>query len=171
LVREKEMDSARLLAFSARLREVTGTAGARLIIHSQADIALAVDADGVHLSSREIHSISDVRRWLADPAKTVSVSCHNAEELQQASKYGADYAMLSPLFPTKSHPGAAHLGVEKFHKLVSSVDFPVIALGGITTENCQSMSGTPLAVISALLAAEHPQTVALNMLSAARGNA
>ena len=154
LVREKELTSAKLLALASRLRQMTQHYHARLIIHSQADIAAAVGADGVHLSSIEIRNVAAVRGWLMDANITVSVSCHDADELKLAHEMGADYAMLSPVFPTDSHPGAAHLGMTLFDELVAGAKLPVIALGGISVDICTGLQGRALAVIGAILAAD-----------------
>jgi len=169
LVREKQMTSAKLLAFASRLRHITHAFDARLFIHSQADIAAAVDADGVHLASADIHSITTVRQWLNDPLKTVSVSCHNADELQQATVYGADFALLSPVFPTPTHPGAAHLGAEKFQQMAMQAALPVIALGGINLDNCKALQGYNMAVISALLETEDVVRVAKGLYAETTG--
>jgi len=171
LVREKQLTSACLLALASRLRQMTYDNHARLIIHGQADIALAVDADGIHLASAEIQSIPNVRQWLADSNKTVSVSCHNADELMQASVFGADYAMLSPVFATTSHPGAPYLGLDGFQALSSAATLPVIALGGICTDNCKLLQGMQIAVIGAILDAADPCLAAQQLLAAARGEA
>jgi len=160
LVREKQLTSAKLLALASRLRQMTHDAHARLIIHSQADIACAVDADGVHLASADISAVASVRQWLADANKTVSVSCHNAGELVQAAACGADFALLSPFFATTSHPGEAHLGVAMFHQLAADAVLPVIALGGIDAGNYESLQATSVAVISAILGADDPCSVA-----------
>jgi len=174
LVREKALTSAKLLALASRLRSMTTAFQARLIIHSQADIAAAVDADGVHLASSDMDSIASVRAWLVASDmmgmnKTVSVSCHNAEELQMAQSLGADYAMLSPVFPTTSHPGSAHLGVDVFDTLRAGIEMPVIALGGISQDNCMLLQGRSLAVISGILAADNPRHAATQLCVAARG--
>ncbi|OIO71206.1 MAG: thiamine phosphate synthase [Zetaproteobacteria bacterium CG1_02_53_45] len=157
LVREKNMDSGRLLAFASRLRQLTRQHQARLIIHTQADIALAVDADGVHVGSAGIGTVAAIRCWLNDPGKTVSVSCHNLGELRAAEAAGADYLFLSPLFPTLSHPGAAHLGVEAFYGLISKTALPVVALGGINCENRKLVPVSSCAVIGAVLGSADPQ--------------
>lgn len=167
LVREKTLTSAKLLALASRLRQMTATYQARLIIHSQADIAAAVGADGVHLASAEITSVAAIRQWVMDPDMTVSVSCHNADELQLAYEMDADFAMLSPLFPTNSHPGAPHLGVELFDELVSDAKLPVIALGGIRLDNCGLLQGRALAVIGAILAADDAKHAAQQLSNAA----
>ncbi|MDQ6992803.1 MAG: thiamine phosphate synthase [Mariprofundus sp.] len=152
LVREKSLTSAKLLALASRLREMTRLHQAQLIIHSQADIAEAVDADGVHLSSADLGTVPLIRSWLNNPDRTISVSCHQAQELDLAAQAGADYAMLSPAFPTASHPGAPCLGVETFRRIASQAKLPVVALGGIHCANCSTLNWPNIAVISAILA-------------------
>ncbi|MDQ6997263.1 MAG: thiamine phosphate synthase [Mariprofundus sp.] len=167
LVREKSLTSAKLLALASRLRQMTLAHQARLIIHSQADIAAAVGADGVHLASAGITSVAAIRQWLRAPEMSVSVSCHDACELALAHEMGADFAMLSPVFPTDSHPGAPHMGVELFEELVSDAKLPVIALGGITLENCSLLLGRALAVIGAILAADDAEHAAVQLFNTA----
>jgi len=166
LIREKHLTSARLLALASRLRQMTHDAQARLIIHTQVDVALAIDADGVHLSSADIASVNTVRRWLAAPEKTVSVSCHSAVELQQACDNGADFAMLSPVFATTCHPGSACLGVDQFNALAAATPLPVVALGGIDSDHCTALHGRRMAVISALFTATDAARTAQQLLAA-----
>ncbi len=160
LVREKQMDSARLLAFCSRLRAVTMAHDALLIIHGQADVAKAVGADGIHVAARNAGEIPAMRQWLKHAEMTLSASCHNAEELGQAGYSGADFALLSPVFPTASHPGAPHLGAKRFHALANAAPLPVAALGGITPGNRSELAGYPVAVISAILDADDPEDAA-----------
>ena len=160
LVREKSMDSARLLSFASRLRQLTSQYSAKLIIHTQADVAMAVDADGVHVAAGDITNIPAIRLWLNDSGKTVSASCHNRDELKKAEIAGADYVFLSPVFPTLSHPGAPHLGMKTFHQLVSETPLPVIALGGINSENRQLLQVSGCAVIGAVLDSPNPESMA-----------
>ncbi len=160
LVREKQMDSARLLAFCSRLRALTTAHDARLIIHSQADIAKAVGADGVHVAAVDIKEIAAMRQWLKHASMIFSASCHHAGELQQAEHCGADFTLLSPIFPTNSHPDAPHLGIKHFQTLADATPLPVIALGGITLENRAELANYPIAVISAILDADDPEFAA-----------
>jgi len=156
LVREKQMDSARLLAFSSKLRELTSAHGANLIIHTQADIARAVSADGIHLSSLEMNEAPAIREWLGDAKMGISVSCHNETELEFAGRFGADFALLSPVFPTRSHPGEPALGIEQFKSLAECSPVPVVALGGVTPENRVELAGYGVAVIGAILDSDDP---------------
>jgi len=160
LLREKALNSAKLLALASRLRVITRQFGARLIIHTQADIAAAIDADGVHLASHDMHHLNAARQWLNQANKTISISCHNADELALAHHLGADYAMLSPVFPTLSHPGETPLGLSAFQTLAAAATLPVVALGGISTENCNLLQGQAIAVIRAIIDADNPEHAA-----------
>jgi len=157
LVREKQMDSARLLAFCSRLKAMTTAHDALLIVHSQADVAKAVGADGVHVAAANIDEIPAMRQWLGNAGMTLSASCHDAEELEEAGKCGADFALLSPVFPTASHPGVPHLGAKRFQALAKASPLPVVALGGITPENRSELADHPVAAISAILNADDPE--------------
>lgn len=163
LVREKQMDSARLLAFCSRLRTLTQGYAARLLIHSQADVAVAVGADGVHVAASDIRELPTMRRWLSRPEMSLSASCHNANQLQATADASADFALLSPVFPTTSHPGAPHLGVQRFTELATASALPVIALGGISVETRHQLAGYSIAVISALLVAQNAEQAARSL--------
>jgi len=162
LVREKGMDSARLLAFASRLRQLTREHDARLLMHSQADIAGAIGADGVHVASADIGELPAMRQWLgrAGAGVSFSASCHSADQLAAAHEAGADFALLSPVFPTASHPGEPHLGMERFRELAAASPLPVVALGGITPDNRAELAGFGVAVIGAILDADDPQAAA-----------
>jgi len=163
LVREKQMDSARLLAFCSRLRAMTTAHETLLIVHSQADIAKAIGADGVHVATKDIGEIPAMRQWLNHARMTISASCHNAEELEQAGKCDADFVLLSPVFPTASHPGTPHLGAKRFRSLVKDSPLQVVALGGITPDNRSELTGYSVAVISAILNADDPELAARSL--------
>jgi len=154
------MPSSRLLALASRLRDITRNNHARLIIHTQADIAEAVGADGIHVTSNQITAIPQIRSWLGGQAMSISASCHHIEELTAAAKQGADWATLSPVFPTLSHPGTPHLGIDVFHDLAARSPLPVVALGGITVQNAPGLGSTPIAVIGAILDADNPSLAA-----------
>jgi thiamine-phosphate diphosphorylase len=165
LVREKQMDSSHLLAFCSRLKAMTTAHDALLIVHSQADVAKAVGADGVHVAAVNMEEIPAMRKWINRTDIMISTSCHDAGELDRAGKYGADFALLSPVFPTTSHPGAPHLGVRRFRALAGKHPLPVLALGGITPDNRKELAGSSVAVISAILDADDPEQAARYLLS------
>lgn len=165
LLREKGLDSAKLLARASVLRALTARYGARLYIHSQADVALAVGADGVHLGSRDIGEIPAMRRWLGSADMTLSASCHDAGEIAQANRAEADFIFLSPLFPTLSHPGAPALGVAGFNRLAALSQVPVVALGGIDGP-IPELAAHGVAVIGAIAGADDPALQTQHLLAA-----
>lgn len=159
LLREKHLDSAKLLSLASKLRILTQAHQARLIIHSHADIAQAVAADGVHVDSQSIAEIKPIKQWLAGDY-LISASCHDAKELKHAETQGADFCFLSPVFPTQSHPDAPSLGAEKFLNLVEKVSIPVVALGGIEPNVLKQLQGHGVATMGTILNAKDPEQAA-----------
>jgi len=100
--------------------------GARVLVNGSLELAHAAHADGVHLDS------SAAARLTARPdCEWVGVSCHDAAELAHAAAIGADFALLSPVLPTLTHPGAATLGWDTFSRLAAASAIPVYGLGGL----------------------------------------
>ncbi|MEQ1667312.1 MAG: Nudix family hydrolase [Sulfuriferula sp.] len=127
-IREKDMDATSLHAFA---REVTQRAHAQqacVIVNADIILAHAIAADGVQLTSSQLASLTIRPDFL-----WVGASCHNAEELDRAEQLGCDYALLSPVLPTASHPGAATLGWDKFASLSAQRSLAIFALGGLSS--------------------------------------
>ena len=103
-------------------------AGGRLLISRRLDIARRVGADGVHLSAGQIRALG-ARPLL--PGWLLAASCHNPVELAHACACGVDFAVLSPVCATPSHPGRAPLGWQRFAEWIRDVPIPVYALGGM----------------------------------------
>ena len=100
--------------------------GARVLVNGSVELARAAGADGVHLDS------SAAAKLAARPdCDWVGVSCHDAAELAHAAAIEADYALLSPVLPTLTHPGATTLGWESFSALAAASPIPVYGLGGL----------------------------------------
>lgn len=104
-------------------------AGALLLINGTSDEVSEIGADGLHLSRRQL---ADCTERPLQPPYRVAASCHDSAELRQAALCGVDWAVLSPVRPTTSHPGRTPLGWNAFAEWVAAVDFPVYALGGMT---------------------------------------
>ena len=129
-VRDKELPSA------TRLRLAQGVvalarrhADACVLINDDAELARAVGADGVHLSAREL-----ARCTQRPPFARVAASCHTADELAHAASLGIDFALLSPVLPTATHPEATGIGWDEFARRVEHASLPVYALGGMIPE-------------------------------------
>ena len=132
-LREKNLSRAEMHALSLRVVKLAHAHGARVLLNSDAELAQEVGADGVHLNSVQLAACStrpDVP-WCA-------ASCHNAEELCRAGELGLDFAVLSPVLSTQSHPGAAHLGWEAFGEIAAGSPIPVYALGGLCRDDMET---------------------------------
>lgn len=124
--------------------------GAKLLLNCPVELALELNADGIHLSSSRLSGLSE--RPLTED-KWVAASCHNLDELQQAMAVKADFCLLSPVLATKSHPDAEPMGWERFSQLVAQASIPVYALGGLGphyVEVAVKHGGQGIAAIGAL---------------------
>ncbi len=131
-LREKNLARAELRALALKMLPLMKRHGARLLINAEIELARELGADGVHLNAAQLASLPQRPElpWCA-------ASCHNAEELRRAQELGCDFAVLSPVLPTLSHPGEPTLGWEKFAEIVRSSAVPVYALGGMTSASMQ----------------------------------
>ncbi len=106
-------------------------ANARLLLNSDCSGADRFDHDGIHLTSKHL-----MRAKVRPAGKVwVGASCHNLNELCHAEQIGVDFAVLAPVLPTPTHPGAEILGWERFAGLVEHVNLPVYALGGLAKQD------------------------------------
>lgn len=103
--------------------------GATVLLNASVECARELDADGLHLCSSRMRLLQE--RPL-EPYKWLSASCHNLEELQHAIAIGADFAVLSPIKPTTSHPDAEPIGWDAFHLMAEQSSIPLYALGGMS---------------------------------------
>ena len=158
-LREKDLSSVELYVLASEIREITREKGANLIINDRVDIALAVDADGVHLGWKSL-GIGLVRKMIGHD-KLIGFSAHNLQEAKKAEDSGADYVTISPIFDTVYKDYFVEpLGTEKIGKIKEEIDIPVIALGGINENNVNGVlenGAYGIAVISAILQSEDPR--------------
>jgi thiamine-phosphate pyrophosphorylase len=163
-LRAKSVDDRTLVQWARRLRELTKTARAPLVINQRPDVAALVAADGVHLPESSM-PIAQVReswpqlRWLGQ-------SRHDREGLLRSEKDEVSYAFLSPVFevPDKG-PG---LGVDGFREAVAGISTPVYALGGISADSAQDLRDAGahgVAVRRAVYRASHPSEVIAQLLA------
>lgn len=128
-LREKELSGLEYYRLALKVRELTKQYEAMLFVNDRVDIALAVEADGVHLPEKGLPP-SAVRKIA--PGLLVGYSAHSLESALWAQKEGADFITLSPIFKTQSHPEAEPLGLMTLKEVCQKVSIPVYALGGIT---------------------------------------
>jgi len=132
-LREKHLARDDLRALALRVVALAHASGAKVLLNGDVALAQEVGADGVQLTSVQLAELTErpAVDWCA-------ASCHNAEELRQAEALGCDFAMLSPVLPTKSHPGVPHLGWDNFAAIAAGAAIPVYALGGLTNGDMQA---------------------------------
>ncbi|MGZ4969785.1 MAG: Nudix family hydrolase [Methylobacter sp.] len=130
-----------------------------LLMNSAVDCV--IDVDGIHLTSNHLMALTTRpgnSQWLA-------ASCHNLEQLQHAQNIGVDFVVLAPVLATQTHPDAASLGWEQFSDLVTKVNLPVYALGGMTESSltrARQSGAQGIAAIRAFLEESTANTVGAN---------
>lgn len=152
-LREKDLNTAALYSLAKDARKITQEKGVNLIINDRADIAKAVEADGVHLGWQSMGI--DVVRGIIGHDKLIGFSAHSLSDAQRAEESGADYVSISPIFDTSNKEVLLKpLGVDEIGKIKENVNIPVIALGGINKSNINKVlrnGADGIAVISAIL--------------------
>ncbi|ADL06817.1 thiamine phosphate synthase [Thermosediminibacter oceani] len=139
-LREKDAPGREFYELALRLRELTRVYGIPFIINDRVDIALAVDADGVHVGQEDIPA--DVARKIIGPGKILGVSAKTVEEAIRAEKDGADYLGVGAIFPSPTKPSSEAIGLEGLIKIKNAVKIPVVAIGGITVQNANEVMAT-----------------------------
>ena len=154
-LREKELDNENFLAEAKELKKLCAEYKVPFVINDNVDIAIEMDADGVHVGQSDMEA-GDVRAKLG-PDKIIGVSAQTVEQAILAEKRGADYLGVGAVFPTGSKDDADDVSHETLKAICDAVSIPVIAIGGITVDNTPELAGTGIcgiAVISAIYAAE-----------------
>jgi len=132
-LREKHLVRDELRELAVQAIALAHAHGAKLLLNGDVALALEVGADGVQLSGAQLAQLHErpALDWCA-------ASCHSAEELRLAEALDCDFALLSPVLPTRSHPGAPHLGWDKFAGITMGSSIPVYALGGLRQEDTET---------------------------------
>lgn len=156
-LREKNLPTRTFFKDAQTVRKITKKAGIPLIINDRLDVALAVNADGVHLGEEDLPL--KYARKIA-PHFIIGYSTDSIDQAREAEKDGANYLGVGSVFPTKTKIDAGMaIGTQKLEEIKRAVSIPVIAIGGITLENLPKViqSGVDgVAVISAIISAESP---------------
>lgn len=151
-LRDKEKSSKELLEIAKQLSFITKEANCNFIVNDRLDIAMAADADGVHLGQDDL-PVGEAKRILPG-GMIIGASATNLAEALAAQREGADYLGVGPIFPTPSKDDAASpIGLSALREIRQSVGIPVVAIGGITVDNLEAVLATGVdgvAVISAV---------------------
>ncbi|MEO1014538.1 MAG: thiamine phosphate synthase [Pseudomonadota bacterium] len=128
--------------------------GVKLVVAGDVNLAQNIGADGAHMPAWA----SARRRAMAKPGFFVTAACHSERELRLAADANADAAFLSPVFATRSHPGAAPLGPLRFRRIAAQAPLPVFALGGVDETRAADLAGSNVVGFGAIdaFAAKRP---------------
>jgi len=152
-LREKQLSYEDFLEEAVQVKKVTDCYNIPFIINDNVDIALACDADGVHIGQDDL-PVGSVRA-LMGPFKILGVSVQTVEQAIAAEKAGADYLGVGAMFQTSTKLGAKSVSFEILKQICEAVSISVVAIGGITERNVLRLSGSGIdgiAVVSAVFA-------------------
>ncbi len=135
--REKDKSRREIYEVALRLRRLTRDFNATFIVNDHADIALSVDADGVHLGQEDL-PIKEARKIMGRE-KIIGISTHSLEQAIEAEAEGADYIGFGPIFCTTTKDAGEPKGVEEMMEIKRQIRIPVVAIGGISLGNLQSV--------------------------------
>jgi len=153
-LREKELEHKQFVEMAKKLKEVTDSYGIPFVINDNVEVALEVNADGIHVGQSDT-DVEQVRALLG-PNKIVGASARTLEQALLAQEKGADYLGVGAVFATSTKEDAKTLSRNSLKKIANGVDIPVVAIGGITENNILGLKGSNIAgvaLISSILAA------------------
>ncbi|EJA7358032.1 thiamine phosphate synthase [Vibrio alginolyticus] len=165
-VREKHGDVRAFIERAQAVKDILKDTDVPLIINDRVDVALAVDADGVHLGQSDMPA--NIARELIGPNKILGLSIENEEQLAEAGYLPIDYIGLSAIFatPTKTNT-KKHWGIDGLKMALETTSLPIVAIGGINESNIPQLSATGvhgLALVSAICHAEDPKAASEYLL-------
>jgi thiamine-phosphate pyrophosphorylase len=160
-----------LVTLALRVREICNEYQVLFIVDDYLDVALASDADGLHIGGDDI-PLPAARRLLRQ-SQLLGFSVSTVDEARRAQSEGADYLGVGAIFPTSSKDGVPVIGPDRLREIKDAVDIPLVAIGGITAENVADViaaGAAAAAVISALAAAASPEEAAREIVKKIEAN-
>ncbi len=151
-LREKKLCAGAFYETALRVKKITRKYKVPLIINDRVDIALAADADGVHIGQSDLPAKA-VRKLMG--GKLVGVSVSNKLEAVRAVKDGADYLGVGAMYPTDTKTGVTLVSMEELARIRAAVDIPIIVIGGVNQKTAANFAGSGIdgfAVVSAVIA-------------------
>jgi thiamine-phosphate pyrophosphorylase len=169
-LREKDLTPRDLYPLALEMRQLTQVYGARLLINDRIDVALAVNADGVQLTTVSLPA--RIARQLLGPDRLIGVSTHNPAEARAAAEGGADFLVFGPVFFTPSKaPYGEPVGLESLRAVRATVNTPILAIGGVKKTNLDQVlaaGADGIAAISAIISADDPAAASQALLATLR---
>ena len=163
-LREKEKTTREYIDLAEKVHAIAKDYGVPLIIDDRVDVALAVEAEGVHVGRSDI-PVSVARR-LMDPDRIVGATTKTVPQALEAHGQGADYLGVGAIFPTTTKVKTVLTSVDTLREICRAVPIPVNAIGGLNRDNIHVLTGVPVAgicVVSAIMKAADPKQAALEL--------
>ncbi len=158
-LRAKELSTRQQVALGRLLRDLCHRWGRLFIVNDRLDVALAVQADGVHLGADDMPVA--IARQMLGPDAVIGASAEDVAQARRAEQEGASYLGVGPVFPTATKPDAGPpIGLDRLAEIARAVNIPVVAIGGINRDNAPQVlkaGASGVAVISAVVAAPDPR--------------
>ncbi len=168
-LREKDLSSRELFGLALNLRKLTRKYNALLIINDRLDVALAVQADGIHVGngSLPIYNLKNIMTQI-NRKILIGYSSHSLEEAEDIQNQGVDWITFSPIFETKSKSYGIPQGLTNLEEMTQHIKIPIYALGGVNQSNIPSLLNTKIhgvAMISEIITSQDPKQTTVNLLS------
>lgn len=160
-LREKEKTTREYLHLAEKVHDLTKRYHVPLIIDDRLDVAMAVDAEGVHLGQSDLPIFMARRLWGKE--KIIGATAKTVEKAKEAYEGGADYVGVGAMYPTKTKVKTVLTPVDTLREIVKNIPIPVYAIGGLKADNLHILKGIPIAgicVVSAIMQAECPEKAA-----------
>lgn len=164
-IREKDLDANAFEVEATKLKDLCARHKVPYVVNDSVEIALAIDADGVHVGQSDIKG-REIRSIIGT-GKILGISAGTVDEAIAAEKAGADYIGVGAVFGSSTKKNARNLTVGKLKEISSAVSIPVVAIGGINGKNLMELSDSGVdgvAVVSAIFAAENPGKATAQLL-------
>lgn len=154
-LREKERSGKDFYSLAKKVKSITDIYDIPLIINDRVDIALAVDAAGVHLGQNDLPI--DIARRILGPNKIIGATAKTVPQALKAMREGADYLGVGAIYPTTTKVTTVITEVSTLNEICKTISCPVVAIGGLNQSNCDILKGSPIAgiaVVSAIMKVE-----------------
>lgn len=165
-LREKEKTTREYIALAEKVHELAKKYSVPLIIDDRLDVAMAVDAEGIHLGQSDMPIATARRIWGEE--KIIGATAKTVAQAEEAYEQGADYLGVGAIYPTTTKVKTILTSTETLHDICRAVPIPVNAIGGLNKNNIDVLKGIPIAgicVVSAIMKAEDPQQAAEELRS------
>ncbi len=168
-LREKEKSTREYIELAEKVHAITKRYNVPLIIDDRVDVALAIDAEGVHVGASDMHVATARRLMGAD--KIVGATAKTVPWAMEVAEQGADYLGVGAIYPTTTKVKTVLTSTDTLRDICKAVSIPVNAIGGLNKDNIDVLSGIPIAgicAVSAIMKAEDPKAAASELKARAK---